>query len=99
MAGTIRITPQELKDASTYLGQRLDAISTEATSLKSKLDEIGANWEGAARTTFFDIFETDMWPVLSKNLPELIEGIMAQLNGTAEGLDKADFEISQKLRG
>lgn len=99
MAGTIRITPQELRDASTYLSERLDAMTTEATSLKSKLDEIGANWEGAARTTFFEIFDTDMWPVLSKNLPDLITGIMNQLTGSADALESTDQEISEKLRG
>lgn len=99
MAGTIRITPEDLRDASVYLQERLDAMTTEATSLKAKLDEIGANWEGAARTTFFDVFDTDMWPVLSTNLPDLITGIMAQLNGTAQAMEDADTEISNKLRG
>lgn len=99
MEGTIRITPQELTDASTYLGERLEAITTEANSLKSKLDEIGGRWEGAARTTFFEIFDNDMWPVLSKNLPDLINGIMGQLTGTAQAMEEADTQIAAKLRG
>ena len=99
MAGTIRITPQELREASAYLNARLEAMTTEATSLKSKLDEIGANWEGAAQTSFFEVFNADMWPVLSKQLPDVITGIMRQLEVSADTLEQTDMDISQKLKG
>lgn len=97
--GTIRITPQELRDASTYLNERLDAITTEAGKIKDKLDDIGEKWEGAARNQFFEIFQNDMWPVFDKNLPDLVTGICGQLNGTADAMEEADQEIAAKLKG
>ena len=33
----IRITPEELRNASDFLMQRLDAINNEVASLKSKI--------------------------------------------------------------
>lgn len=98
MAGTIRITPQELRDASAYLNARLEAMSIEANSLKGKLDEIGANWEGAAQTSFFEVFYNEMWPVLNKQLPDVINHIRSQLEVTAETLEQTDLEISQQLK-
>ncbi|WFR59036.1 WXG100 family type VII secretion target [Anaerocolumna sp. AGMB13025] len=97
MAGTIRITPSELRTAATYLGQRLEAMTTEANSLKTKIDAVTAEWEGAAQSAFVTGFTTDMWPVLSKSLPEVINGIMAQLNATAKALEDTDTEIATKL--
>jgi WXG100 family type VII secretion target len=99
MAGAIRITPFELRDASEFLGQRLEAIANEANSLKAKLDDIGEGWEGEARATFFEIFNNEMWPVLNNKLPELIQGIISQLNGTAETMEEADAQIAGSLRG
>ena len=99
MAGTIRITPSELRDASEFLKQRLDAITNEANALKAKLDDIGERWEGEARTTFFEIFDDEMWPVFNDKLPELIQGIASQLNSTAQAMEDTDSQIADSLRG
>jgi uncharacterized protein YukE len=40
-----------------------------------------------------------MWPVLNNKLPELIQGIISQLNGTAETIEEADAQIAGSLRG
>jgi WXG100 family type VII secretion target len=93
------ITPSELKDTSDYLKQRLDAITTEANSLKAKLDDIGERWEGEAKTTFYEIFNDEMWPVFNDKLPELIQGIASQLNVTAQTMEDADSQIADALRG
>lgn len=98
MAGTIKITPQELRDASTYLGQRLDAINIQTNDLKKKLDQISTNWEGAAQSAFISDFSENMWPVLSRHLPELINGIQTQLTETAQTLEDTDQAIADKLK-
>lgn len=98
MAGTIKITPQELKDASTFLGQKLDAINIQANELKGKIDQIATNWEGAAQSAFISDFTDNMWPVLNKHLPELINGIQKQLTDTAQTLEDTDQAIADKLK-
>lgn len=99
MAKAIRIIPEELREASIFLDKKLDAMIVEAKSIKSKLDEIAVNWEGAAVNTFFDIFDVDIWPILNIFIPDLINGIINQLNGTANAFEAADQEIAGKLRG
>lgn len=96
---TIRITPEELRNAATFLGNRLETINGEVTQLKSKIDEITAEWEGAAQSSFVDTFETNMYPVLSDTLPQVIEGIMAQLTAAADTLEAADQQISDAFKG
>lgn len=96
---TIKITPQELRDAATYLGDRLEAISAEVTSLKSKIDEVTGNWEGSAQSTFVETFENDMYPIMNETLPDVINGIASQLTGAADALETADTEISNAFKG
>jgi WXG100 family type VII secretion target len=99
MAGTIRITPEELRSASTFIGTKLEAMKSESNELKAKIDEIAANWEGAAQSAFVEGFTNDMWPVLNTDLPELITGIQDQLTATAQALEDTDTEIASKLKG
>jgi WXG100 family type VII secretion target len=99
MAGTIKITPTELREGSTFLGQKLEAMTTEANQLKNRIDTIASNWEGAAQSSFVSGFTEKMWPVLSKDLPDLITGIQQQLTETARVLEETDSEIAGRLRG
>ncbi len=96
---TIRITPEELRTAADFLEARLTAINTEVSSLKSKIDEISPNWEGAAQSAFLETFEGDMYPILKDTLPEVITGIAAQLDGAADAIETADEEVAKAFRG
>ena len=95
----IRITPEELRDASDFLMQRLDAINNEVASLKSKIDEVTGNWEGASQSSFIETFENDMYPILKDTLPQVVEGISGQLDGAADAIEQADEEIAKAFKG
>ena len=95
----IRITPEELRDGGKFLEQRLEAINTEVTALKSKIDEVTGNWEGAAQSSFIQTFESDMYPILKDTLPQVITGVVSQLNGAADAIENADSEIASAFRG
>lgn len=95
----IRITPEELREASTFLGARLETINSEVSQLKSKIDEITTNWEGAAQSSFVETFINDMYPIMSDTLPQVIEGVMAQLTSAADTLEQADSELANAFRG
>lgn len=41
-SGRILMTPQELNDGAAFLRARLNAMESEVTSLKSKIDELTA---------------------------------------------------------
>lgn len=95
----IRITPEELREGASFLGQKLEAINAEVVALKSKIDEVTGNWEGAAQSSFVETFEGDMYPILKDTLPEVIEGIIAQMNGAADAIEQTDAEIAKAFRG
>lgn len=94
----IRITPSELREAAVFLGDRLESINGEVSQLKTKIDNVTAEWEGAAQSSFVVTFGEQMYPVLSDTLPQVITGIMSQLNAAANALEQADQAISDSFK-
>ena len=95
----IRITPEELRNAADFLESKLEAINSEVAELKSKIDETVSNWEGAAQSSFVETFDSDMYPLLKDTLPDVITGIVAQLDGAADAIEQADAEVAKAFRG
>lgn len=95
----IKISPEELRNAADFLEQKLESISSEVGALKSKIDEISANWEGSAQSSFIESFEGDMYPILRDTLPDVINGISSQLDGAADAIEQADEEVAKAFRG
>lgn len=95
----IRITPEQLRDGANFLNQRLESINSEVQQLKSKIDEVTSEWEGAAQSSFVTCFEEQMYPVLSQTLPEVVNGIIQQMNGAAETIEEADAQLASAFSG
>lgn len=95
----ITITPAELREGASFLEQKLEAINAEVAELKARIDEVTGNWEGAAKSSFLETFEGDMYPILKDTLPEVITGIATQMKGTADAIEQTDEEIAKALRG
>ena len=95
----IRITPEELRSGADFLEQKLEAINAEVAALKGKIDEVTGNWEGAAQSSFLATFENDMYPILKTTLPEVITGIVAQMDGAADAIEQTDAEVAKAFRG
>ena len=95
----IRITPEELRNGADFLEQKLEAINAEVAALKGKIDEVTGNWEGAAQSSFVETFENDMYPILKDTLPEVITGIVAQMDGAADAIEHTDAEVAKAFRG
>lgn len=96
---TIRITPGELREAAEFIGKKLEALNTEVSALKSKIDEVAGNWEGAAQSSFIETFNSDMYPMLKDTMPQVVAGISSQLNGAANAIEQADEEVAKAFRG
>lgn len=90
----IKMSPEELRSAATFLTSKRDEIVTAVTSIKSKVDSTTAGWEGAAQSSFIASFE-EMLPMLQDTFPQVIEGISAQLNGAADAIETADAEVAK----
>lgn len=94
---SIKITPSELRDTATFLGQRRDEIVSAVEAIKSKIDETTAEWEGAAQSAFIESFE-EMLPLLKEQFPEVITGVATQLTGAADAIEKADDEVANAFK-
>lgn len=98
MASQIRITPQELVDGATTLTNQKEQCMEILSSMKSKVDEVAANWEGAAQNAFVAQFE-ELYKNISEALPNTVEGIAGMLKSAAQTLEDADSQIASALKG
>jgi|LSQX01.2.fsa_nt_gb WXG100 family type VII secretion target len=96
---TIRITPQELREAATFITGKLSEINTDVGDIKSRIDAVADEWEGAAQSAFVSTFNDDMYPLMSSTLPQVIEGICGMLTSAADALETADSEVASALKG
>lgn len=46
-----------------------------------------------------ETFENDMYPILKDTLPEVITGIVAQMDGAADAIEQTDAEVAKAFRG
>ncbi len=99
MAERILITPQELNDGAAFLRQRLDAIQQEVAAIKSKVDDIASRWEGAAQQTFINQFETEMYPILHEQMPQVVDGVAMELDTAANALRDTDASLASAFKG
>lgn len=98
MASQIRMTPQELRDGSTTLQNQKEQCMEILASMKSKVDEVAGNWEGAAQNAFVAQFE-ELYKNISEALPQTVDGISDMLKSSATTIEEADAQIASALRG
>lgn len=95
---SIKMTPQELRDAATFLEGKRDEIVSAVGDLKNKVDSTTAEWSGAAQSSFVESFQ-EMLPMLTESFPEVITGIASQLTGAADAIETADEEVAKAFKG
>ena len=95
---SIKMTPQELREAATFLESKRDDIVSAVGDLKSKVDATTAEWSGASQSSFLESFQ-EMLPMLTEQFPEVITGIASQLTGAADAIETADEEVAKAFRG
>lgn len=95
----IRITPEELREGASFLEQRLESINNEVNQLDQRINQVAGNWEGAAKSSFLDTYQSKMSPVLRQSLPECIQGICSQLRASADAIESADEGVASSIRG
>lgn len=95
---SIKMTPQELRDSASFLGNKRGEIVDAVSAIKSRVDSTAAEWEGAAQSSFIESFN-EMLPVLTESFPQTIEGIENMLKGAADALEQADQEIAKAFNG
>ena len=49
---SIKMTPQELRDSASFLGNKRGEIVDAVSAIKSRVDSTAAEWEGAAPVSY-----------------------------------------------
>lgn len=98
MAGQIRVTPEELRSAASFLDGKREEINGAVNALNSKINEMASNWEGASQSSFIAQFNEKVLPVLQKDFPEIMTGISSQINSAANTLEQADLDIAKAFK-
>lgn len=90
----IRITPQELRDGSDQIKALSEAIADNLTTLKSIVDGVANNWEGAAQSSYVASFE-DIYKQFEETFPPTVTGLAEQMTAVADTIEQTDAEIAK----
>lgn len=94
----IKITPEELetgaRDVQSQEAQIMDILS----ALNRTITNVANNWEGAAKSSFFESFTQLYNTTLTKDFPNILEGIQKQLNEAARIMRETDAQLSNALK-
>ena len=95
---TIKITPEELRDAAQLINGKADEIEQNINAVNEKVQYVVENWEGAAKDSFFEAFESLKNELLTQ-LDEILKGIASQLQATADTMEQADQDVANVFKG
>jgi len=90
----IRITPEELYQGATEIEGISEEILQTLNKLKSTVDNVANNWEGAAQVSYVQSFE-QIYNEFVKIFPPTVEGLANQMKGAAETLEQTDAELAK----
>jgi len=96
MAGTIRITPEELEQSSTIFSTNHDNTQQMLSTLNNEVNRLTQSWEGMGQSAFFQQYES-LKPQMLK-FEELLGTISVQLKQVANTMRDTDQAIAQQLR-
>lgn len=90
----IRITPSELREGANSITKLAGDILDNLNTLKTIVDGVANNWEGAARSSYVANFE-DLHSQFVQSFPPAVEGLAEQMTAVADTLEQTDAEIAQ----
>ena len=99
MADRILMTPQELNDGSQFLLQKLSTLQNEVQSLNQRVRDIESRWEGASKQAFIQRYESELFPVLDKVMPDVINALAQKLDAAANAIRDTDQQIASAFKG
>lgn len=94
----IRITPQELKDGADQIEKLAEDITNNLKTLKSVVDGVANNWDGAAQSSYVASFE-DIHKQFEDTFPPTVKELAEQMKAVACTLEETDAQIAKALSG
>ena len=95
-AELIKMTPTELHEASTYLGNKKSDILQAVGDLKNMVDTTTNNWAGLSQESFVGSFY-ELLPLLQEKFPEVIAAFMERFTKAAQVMEQTDLELSNAM--
>lgn len=98
MAGTIRISPEEMRNRANQYQQKGQEFETLVQGMRQLLEALQQEWEGQSSQAFAQEFE-DLEKNAFPKVKELIENIANTLKVTAQSLEEVDSQLAGQMRG
>lgn len=95
MAGTIKLTPEELRTSANKYSTGSTDVQSVLTTLTNEQEIIRSNWEGTSFQSFDVRFE-ELKPKIQEFV-QLLSDINVQLVSVADVLEETDQEIASKI--
>lgn len=96
MAGTIRITPSEMRERANAYAQKGSEFNDIIGDMGNLLTQLQQEWEGSASVAFADKFN-ELKPSFIAT-KELIDEIARTLSSTAQALEEVDSQLAGQIR-
>ncbi|MDR2570207.1 MAG: WXG100 family type VII secretion target [Oscillospiraceae bacterium] len=96
MAGQIRMTPEDMRSRASDVDGQRQAFGDVVTRMDGVLNQLEAEWDGAASRKFREQFE-ELKRTSFQNMTRLLEDLGTQLRQTAQAVEDLDNEIASKL--
>jgi len=96
MAGQIRMTPEDMRSRAGDVDGQRNAFGDVISRMDSILNQLEAEWDGAASRKFRQQFE-DLRRTSFQNMTQLLEDLGLQLRQTAQSIEELDNEIASRI--
>jgi len=96
MAGQIRMTPEDMRSRAGDVDGQRNAFGDVISRMDSILNQLEAEWDGAASQKFRQQFE-DLRRTSFQNMTQLLEDLGTQLRQTAQAVEDLDREIANRI--
>lgn len=97
MAGTIRITPEQMRSKAHDYDVEGDKVNDVITTMNRYLSDLQQEWEGESSAAYAERFD-QLRPGFEQ-ARDLIHEIADALRNTAQRLEDTDKGIAQQFRG
>ena len=96
MAGQTRMTPEDMRSRAGDVDGQRNAFGDVVSRMDSILNQLEAEWDGAASQKFRQQFE-DLRRTSFQNMTQLLEDLGTQLRQTAQAVENLDREIASRI--
>jgi WXG100 family type VII secretion target len=98
VVSVVKVTFEDLQSTAQSLSTGAGHINDELNQLKAKVEAlIGNGWEGAASTSFHDLYTK--WQSGATQVHDALDGISQMLGAAAKTYQETETQLASQMRG